>query len=90
MNWNATKKDLVLIDKIVDRFIKETTLRRKNIKLDYTMDINAAHSNGCRLDLQKLLAAPLGDFLHDVCGIAANINRETGKIENFFLPRCAE
>ena len=41
------------------------------------------------LDLQKLLDAPDGDFGHDVFGIRRHINRQTGELENCFLPRCA-
>ena len=29
-------------------------------------------------------------FLHDVCGIATHINRNTGELEGCFSPRYAE
>jgi hypothetical protein len=51
------------------------------------MDIEACHCNGNPLDLAALLAAPTTDFMHDVFGIMANINRETGTLENCFSPR---
>ena len=53
------------------------------------MDLTAAHANGMRLDLQKLLDADDGTLAHDVFGINANINRETGKLDGFFVPRYA-
>lgn len=53
------------------------------------MDITACHANGCPLHLTRLLAFPNFDFTHDVSGIAAHINRDTGKLMDSFLPRCA-
>ena len=63
-----------------------------NPAIDYertTMDLGAAHSNGCPLDFQKLFDFPAGDFNHDFYGIFSNINRQTGELENGFVPRCA-
>ncbi len=54
-----------------------------------TMDLNVAHSSGNPLDFQKLLDFPEGDFNHDFYGIYANINRETGELDNCFVPRCS-
>ncbi len=58
-------------------------------RMDFMMDVEAAHSNGCRLDLAKLAAFPDFDFVHDVFGIRRHINRENGQLEDCFLPRCA-
>lgn len=52
------------------------------------MDVAACHANGMSLDLEKLLKSPDGDFIHDITGIARHINRETGAIEDCFVPRC--
>lgn len=57
------------------------------------MDITACHANGMRLDLNllKIWAETNSfNFAHDVFGIRRHINRETGEIENCFVPRCAE
>lgn len=51
------------------------------------MDIIATHVNGCPIDLDGLLAADDLNFSHDVLGIARHLNRETGQLESFFLPR---
>lgn len=48
------------------------------------------HSNGNPLDLAALLSFKPQDFTHDVIGISLNINRETGQLQNCFLPRCAK
>ena len=54
------------------------------------MDLTACHANGNPMDFQQLLdahqAAPC-DFWHDINGILRNINHETGKLENCFVPR---
>lgn len=60
--------------------------------LSFTMDITAANGlNGnAPLDLEKLLAFKDLDFLHDISGIVAHMNRNTGKLMNEFRPRCAK
>lgn len=85
INWNASKEEVQAIHKIGLRAVDQG-ICKDLITLE--MDITAAHLNGCRLDLGKLLAAPNFDFAHDVLGIQENIDRNTGKIENFFNPRC--
>ena len=54
------------------------------------MDIIATHISGCKLKLKELLNANVGDFLHDICGIAGHIDRTTGKLQDCFLPRYAD
>ena len=65
---------------------------KANNEIDFekaTIYLNGAHSNGNPLDFQKLLDFPPGDFYHDFYGIFANINRETGELDNGFVPRCS-
>jgi len=57
-------------------------------RLSLIMDIEAA-TDEFNLRLEELLNADNFNFAHDVCGIQKNINRETKKIENFFVPRFA-
>ena len=52
------------------------------------MDISAVHAH-CPLRLSDLLGAGNFNFAHDMAGIQRHINRKTGKLENFFLPRFA-
>lgn len=54
---------------------------------DLEMDLINCHVNGCPLDLFKLFNSESDDFAHDIAGIRQNINRETGKLENCFVPR---
>ena len=83
VNFDCSHEESMLLDEITDRALG-------NIKLKMGMDIIACHANGCQLDLKKLLTLEDADFFHDINGISEHINRNTGKLENFFLPRCAK
>lgn len=62
----------------------------KDLRLDVEMDITACHLNGCRLNFQALLNTDDFNFAHDILGIRKNLDRETGKLRNNFLPRFTE
>lgn len=53
------------------------------------LDLSAAHQT-IGLCLDELLAADDGNFGHDVFGIQRHMNRDTGKLENGFMPRFAK
>lgn len=90
LKWTSSIEDFKLQSQIADRAVKMAKKHGIDYpKFDAVMDIDACHSNGCPLNLQKLLDADDFNFAHDVFGIRANINRETGEIENCFLPRYA-
>ncbi len=57
--------------------------------MDADMDLTACHLNGCALKLDELATAPEFDFAHDVFGIRRHIDRETGKLQDCFVPRYA-
>ena len=57
--------------------------------MDADMDITACHVNGMPLKLNALLGADDANFAHDVFGIRRHLNRETGKLEDCFVPRYA-
>lgn len=84
-----------IISKIVDRAyatLDAATVSRlwDGERISMMMDLSACHANGCPLRLEELLNADGLHFTHDVCGIAANIDRETGRLGNFFVPRFAQ
>jgi hypothetical protein len=84
--WNKINKaDAILVTKIVDRAINMAPDLITN-KLSFEMDITLAHITN-PLRLEDLLAAPDGDFGHDVFGIGSHINRDTGELEDCFSPR---
>lgn len=92
--FTATKTETALIGCIVDRIEKIAAAHAANDGVEYSrsdihMDIEATHSNGCPLDLHKMLAAADVDLMHDAYGIRRHLNRLTGRLGGQFLPRCA-
>lgn len=90
ISFNTTEKEFDLIAKIADRALVIT----ERLGIDYSrqtclMDLTATHANGRKLRLAELAEAPDGDFAHDVLGIRRHLNRDTGKLENCFVPRFA-
>lgn len=86
INWEASAEDYDLIDQIVNRADRLGLVRDRT---ESTMDITAAHLNGCPLRLADMLAADDFNFIHDVGGIGRHIDTKTGKLQNCFLPRFA-
>jgi hypothetical protein len=89
VKFEATVEELQTIMNIVERAAQHWTPAQYPPQ-DMMMDLDACHSNGCPLDLAKLLRAPDFDFVHDVAGIFRHIDRSTGKIQDCFLPRCSK
>jgi hypothetical protein len=90
LNWNVSKTDHDLIVKIAER--AKLIARQQGTEYswhDAVMDLTAAHANGNPLDLAGLLQADVYHFTHDVFGIAAHIDRETGALTEggIFTPR---
>lgn len=64
--------------------------RGKWAPLHIHMDLVAVKANGMpELDFGRLLNSSGQDFAHDIVGIERNLNRQTGKLENCFVPRAA-
>lgn len=89
LNWNLSRGDFELMDRIVSRAMR---MAREHGQpdlpaIDILMDLTACHANGCPLQLAQLLEAPDSDFAHDVFGIMRHIDRETGKLGDCFSPR---
>lgn len=95
VSFNVSSRDAALIRKIITRAKRAGLVRGKASPdhwyepLTATMDLTAAHANGCRLDLERFLAFDDFNFTHDVAGIARHMNRETGRLGDHFLPRAA-
>ena len=85
----STRFEQELVHKIANRAVAMAAdLDVRYDKLTACMDIAGCHLNGCELDLNKLLAAPDGDFGHDVFGIRRHIDRNTAALGGCFVPRC--
>lgn len=86
IDWSgATLADTKMIAKISKRAAKLTGRQ----VLQIHMDIIAAHTHGCPLDLTKFLKFNKSSFLHDIFGISEYLDKKTGKLLNRFVPRCA-
>jgi hypothetical protein len=80
INWSkCSKEDMLTIHEIAKRAGK-----RDMVSLE--MDITACHINN-PLDLKGLLGAKDFDFYHDINGIMACLDRNTGRLTNCFVPR---
>lgn len=84
VQFNATKFDRAIVMKIAQRAHK--ALPGRSI-MDWAMDVEATHCNGNPLRLADLLAADGFSFLHDMTGICRHLDRDTGQLNNHFLPR---
>ncbi len=83
---DPTKQELEIISAICDRALSLSD--QLTNRLELFMDIEYSHRD-ISLDLQRLLDFDDNNFMHDVTGIVCHFNRETLKVEDFFLPRCA-
>jgi hypothetical protein len=87
--FTASRTEVLLIGKIIDRF-EAITRRKVDDRMSLMMDLEACHSNGCSLDLISMHeAASDFDLVHDVGGIRQHLDRETGQLRDFFMPRYA-
>lgn len=91
VSFDVTAEEARLISKITHRAMKvveENDLKGYEFQ-DLEMDITAAHVNDSPIDLNALLHADDATFGHDVFGINRYIDRTTGKLTEFFVPRTA-
>jgi hypothetical protein len=99
VNFNVSNEDAAVIVEIASRAVQQMrkTLSATNGRvesemlrpLDWAMDVTAVHANGCPLRLRELLLADDFNFAHDVFGIRRHLNRDTGRLTGFFVPRFA-
>lgn len=80
-----TDSEFLVVRAIAERSV-ELGIHKK--VLDAEMDI-AATAYFVPLRLTELRDADDFNFIHDLGGIRGHLNRETGLLENFFLPRFA-
>jgi hypothetical protein len=87
-NWEITNPEFDLLVQVADRALAAFT-HYPDDKRTLVMDLMACHANACALDFKSMLEGPLQDLSHDIYGIRKHINRDTGKLEDFFTPRYA-
>lgn len=77
-------------DRIVDRALRLFREHRVPCtKMEVAMDLSAVHAK-MPLRLGELADADDYNFAHDVAGIRRHLNRQTGELENCFVPRFAQ
>jgi len=87
-SFETTREEMQIIRKIVARAVELAAVEGFPIdSMSLEMDVTACHANGNPLRLNELLAAPDGDFGHDVFGIQRYIDRKTGRLTDCFSPR---
>ncbi|MDE7547230.1 hypothetical protein PY793_04420 [Acetobacter fabarum] len=95
VKFTATPEEREIIGRISSRVASlyrdrgDITPRRVML-LEITMDLDAAHSNGCPMDFARLDNADDFNLMHDVAGIARHLDRRTGKLTDMFRPRFAK
>ena len=90
-SFEVTKQDAAIIHKIAVRANNVAKdIGFKYPVQDAAMDITAVHANGNPLRLQRLLDADKFNFAHDIAGIRNCLDRDTGKLNNCFEPRCTD
>ena len=90
VQFTKDRKERKTISEIAKRAERLELVNTPGERLALEMDIAATHSNGNPLKLGELLAAPDFDFTHDVTGIRRHIDRRSGQLKNFFLPRYSQ
>ncbi|MCP1245388.1 hypothetical protein NKW54_05460 [Acetobacter cerevisiae] len=95
VKFKATPAELRIIKRIGRR--AAVLMRRHGssqnygaIRLSVIISLVVTHSNGCPLDLERMVKADDFNLLHDVDGINRYLNTETGRLTQCFLPRFAK
>lgn len=93
IRWSdLTREEFDVAEEIATRAVdlyKRSADGRAIKKMEFVMDVCACHLK-CPLDLFRLLASDDENFAHDIFGIRRHINRETGELNDCFLPRFAK
>jgi hypothetical protein len=89
---DSTKEEYRLYSKVVKRAHENRLDIPKGHRtfMDEVMDLEVCHKMACALDLEAMLTCRPEDLFHDLYGIARNLNREKGELDNCFLPRMAK
>ncbi|RZU28937.1 hypothetical protein [Edaphobacter modestus] len=92
INWETTAEEVHIIRRIALKYVELVNKPLCDLR-SAVMDITAVHANGCPLRLEEMAEAAeakTGDFTHDAIGIYVHLERETGTLKNFFVPRYAQ
>lgn len=88
LSFKVSKADAEWVHRIVTRAL--ALVPALGGVLELTMDLTAAHANGCPMDFEALYYADDFNLLHDVGGIRRHIDRSSGELKDCFRPRFAK
>ena len=89
IDWDSVKPEVTdNAFKIIERAQNSGYEIPNNDWSGLLMDLEATSLN-VDIDWESFLNAGEGDFGHDLWGIYENLNRQTGELDNGFLPRFA-
>lgn len=77
----TTRNKIELISKVMER-IDSNKIKLPFDRFSAIMDLDCSNVN-----LEELVKCDNYTFIHDVCGIFANMNRKTKTLDNCFVPR---
>lgn len=83
-NFSVNHEDANQIIRIGNRV---RGLDPRSVFTNIIMVLRAAQCAGANLDFDKMIDASSEDLMHDINGILDNIDHETGKLKNNFLPK---
>ncbi len=91
VSFECSAADHALVEIIIKRAIARDLIPRRQ-KTHHTMNLTAAHCNGCPLDLYRMATWERDfDIAHDLYALDKHVSRDTGKITDpFFVPRFAK
>jgi hypothetical protein len=83
-----TNKDYATLSKIADRAGEWIYLSNRD-RMGLLMDLEFINDD-VPLNFEKLLSFDDLNFAHDIQGIYNSFDRETKRLKNCFVPRCAK
>jgi hypothetical protein len=90
-NTMGIKEDNTLISLIAHRASIYYRSHGRDISPEFiASELHTTHEEICTLRLNELLHADIGNFIHDIAGIHANIDILNASFKNSFRPRFAK
>lgn len=92
LKYDVSKSVRDDINTILDRYQEERESAHllaldETERLHHYMNLCAVHATE-GLNLMKLATGSTMDLFHDLAGIDLYLDRDTGKLGHFFIPRC--
>lgn len=86
---NVTKKDRFQFELFEQMIIQNDYVENRSEAEDALLYFVACHQYAFKLDVGRLRKMDKFTFWHDYNGLQRFLNKENGKIEGYFIPRCA-